>query len=312
MHKKPHTETTITQNLCSLLDQEEQSNAALHYSFLDLQKDLSEYAGGLKVSFSLETHEYNSAVENRITQSDMGIIINYLNYYEPDISWSESWLFQAKSLKPSKYNPLEYTESSTFDSISQKQLLRIKNLVKIINIDFIKFMEYCPRLNLLKNKWERNKLISYRDLNLAENIFDYALGIELHDCILKADPSLEPGIFISSIYETSKTKSYLDVYKKFWTKSHPFSWFILSRLTIPRIQKDYHQYLVENRVRITPENPIPQFGSGKLEPAIFAHSIVRCDREATNYLLREIDKPTGDFQLYPARTLSIDISVGGD
>lgn len=213
MNKRPHLETTITQIFCSLLDQEEQKQAALNYYFTDLQKDLSKLAGGLRIDIG--THEYNATVENQLTQSDLGLIINYINYYEPELSWTESWLFQAKSLKPSHVDPINYTAKSKFDNISIEQIERIKKLQRIVKTDFIRFMEYCPRASLL-NKRVRDELIYYRNSNMSNNRFDYALGLELYHCLMTSSKNLEPGIFISYIEEDTRIKSYLDIYKNFF------------------------------------------------------------------------------------------------
>jgi hypothetical protein len=313
MYKRPHTETTITQNLCSLLDQEEQQQAALNYSFTNLQKDLSELAGGLTIEIC--THEYNSAVENRITQSDLGLIINYINYYEPSLSWTESWLFQAKSLKPSSTNPINYTAKSTFQNILIDQIARIKRLQNIVKSDFIRFIEYCPRAHIL-NTWVRDELVYYRNKLMTNNIFDYALGLELYDCLIRADPNLEPGIFISYIEENPNNKCYLDIYKSFWQNCYPFSWFILLRLTLSNFPEYYHRTLegnnnTDNRLKIYPSNPIPILNRSNINYAVLAHAIVRCDKEATNFLLKELGDYEGNFTIYPARRLAIDIRVGG-
>lgn len=314
MYKRPHLETTITQNLCSLLDQEEQQQAALNYSFTNLQKELSEVAGGLRVEIG--THEYNSKVESRVTQSDLGLIINYINYYEENLCWTESWLLQAKSLKPVHNNPVTYTTESEFDSISKVQIAKIQRLKNIVNVDFIRFIDYCPRAHLL-DRWVRDKLICYRNLVLSDDRFDYALGLELRDCLVRADQNLEPGMFISYIEPGINTKSYLDIYKSFWRKSYPFSWFILLRLTLSEIFKYHHLSVYgntnrDNRVRINPYNPIPALNSSSMNSAALAHAIVRCDQEATNYLLRELGEDEGNFTIYPARSITIDIRVGAD
>ncbi|MEH1853673.1 MAG: hypothetical protein V7L11_18820 [Nostoc sp.] len=312
MYKRPHNETTITQNLCSLLDEEEQQRAALNYSFTNLQKDLSNVAGGLRVEIS--THEYNSAVENRVTQSDLGLIINYINYYEPSLCWTESWLFQAKSLKPKILTPVTYTDESKFDSISSVQIERIKWLKNIVKVDFIRFMDYCPRAHLL-DTLVRDKLICYRNLVLSNDIFDYALGLELRDCLVRADQNLEPGMFISYIEQEIKTKSYLDIYKNFWRKSYPFSWFILLRLTLPNFS-GCHQLSLhgntnqDNRLSINPYHPIPEFNSSSINSATLAYAIVCCNEEATNHFLRELGEYEGNFTIYPARRIVINISVG--
>ena len=66
MSQSPSIETTITDNLCSLLDQKEQKTFNLKYTFKLLQKNLSKVGAGLKVL--INTHEYNSSLENRVTQ----------------------------------------------------------------------------------------------------------------------------------------------------------------------------------------------------------------------------------------------------
>lgn len=314
LNKRPHIETTITQNLCALLDQEEQQQAALTYSFENLCKDLLQVAGRLRVEIG--TYEYNSAVENRVTQSDLGLIINYINYYEPNLCWTESWLFQAKSLKPSNTNPLTYLAESQFDNTSAVQIDKIKQLKSIVKADFIRFIEYCPRAHLLSS-WVRDKLISYRNLALADNLFDYALGLELHDCLLRADQNIEPGIFISEVEERTKVKSYLDLYKSFCRRSHPFAWFLLLRLSLSEVSR-YHQGSLygnedlSNRIKINPSNPIPALNTSNINPAALAHAISRCDRQATDYVLRELGDNEGNFTIYPARTIAIDIRLGGD
>lgn len=315
LHKKPHIETTITQNLCSLLDQEEQQQATLKYSFESLHKDLSQVAGGLQVAIG--THEYNSAIENRVTQSDLGLIINYINYYNPNLCWTESWLFQAKSLKPSSSNPVNYTAESKFDSTSKAQIDRIEKLKKIVEADFIRFIEYCPRVHSPKlSKSTQNKLICCRDLALADNIFDYALGLELRDCLLRGEQNLAPGIFISHI-ENAKPKSYLDLYKSFCKKSHPFSWFILLRLYLgqvtPHLGYSHENKDLSNRSsNISPANLIPPINLSNNNRAALAHSIVRCDPEAIEYVLKKLGDNEGDFTLYPARTITINIRLGAD
>jgi hypothetical protein len=312
MNKRPHTETTITQNFCSLMDQEEQKQAELIYSFKNLSKDLLNLGGGLRVE--IRTDEYNSAVESRVTQSDLGLIINYINYYDQSLCWTESWLFQAKSLKPSDHNPLTYLAESQFDSISVAQIHRIKQLQNVVKADFVRFMEYCPRAYLL-DKVVQDKFAHYRNVAFTNNIFDYALGLELYDCLAKVDRSLEPGIFISYIGEDNN-KTYLDLYKKFWKESHPFSWFILLRLSLSQnhdYSTSHHEHnSLSNRISIKPSNLVPSLDIYNINHAVLAHAITRCDQEATNYVLREIGDKKGNFTIYPARTMTIDIRVGGD
>ncbi|MHC5853947.1 hypothetical protein [Nostoc sp.] len=211
----------------------------------------------------------------------IGIILQ--NYYEPELSWTESWLFQAKSLKPSHVDPINYTAKSKFDNISIEQIERIKKLQRIVKTDFIRFMEYCPRASLL-NKRVRDELIYYRNSNMSNNRFDYALGLELYHCLMTSSKNLEPGIFISYIEEDTRIKSYLDIYKNFWSQSYPFSWFILLRLSLSNDSEYHHRDLTgnndtNNRLKIHPSNTIPKIDIFNINYAALAHAIVRCDEE---------------------------------
>ncbi|MEA5513353.1 hypothetical protein [Nodularia sp. UHCC 0506] len=46
--------------------------------------------------------------------------------------------------------------------------------------------------------------------------------------------------------------------------------------------------------------------------AAIAHAIVRCDEEATSYLLKELGGNELNFTIYPPRRIVIDIKVGED
>jgi hypothetical protein len=313
MNKRPHNETTITQILCSLLEQEEQKQFNLKYSFEDLRQALLDSAVSLKVG--IENHEYNSSLENRVTQSDLGLIINYINEYE-DEAWTESWLFQAKRLIPTHQNPLTYLAESEFESITKDQTTKMQSLEKLVKVDFIRFMEYCPRAYKLE-KTVRNKLLYYKDRAFRGSDFQNALGLEIHNSLVTADQTLTPGIFISCV-EDYKRKFYIDLYKGFWKNSYPFSWFILQRLywrfnRFSFLNED-EKPLESNRITINPSNLYPELNinDNDIEPAALAHAIVRCDQEAINYVLRGIGGNEGTFQIFPARTMTIEIRIGGD
>jgi hypothetical protein len=310
LYKTPFKETTITQILCSLLDQEEQLQAALNYSFKNLQDDLEDLIGGLRIE--IKTNEYNSRIENKVTQSDLGLIINYINHYDESLCWTESWLFQAKTLKPSHRNPVTYSTDSKFDT-SREQIKRIEYLKETVEADFIRFMEYCPRAHLL-NRQIKDELFIYKSLALSGYDFSSALELELHDCLAKQDQNLDPGIFISRIENTSK--SYKDLYRNFWTQSHPFSWFILLRLSLDE------NYIYEtspgeiqhlsNRINLDSFDPIPNLNSCERKSAALAYAIVSCNFRETNHILEQIGKGSieGNFTIYPARTMTINIGVG--
>jgi hypothetical protein len=318
LFKTPFKETTITQILCSLLDQEEQLQAALRYSFKNLQDDLKNLIGGLRIE--IKTNEYNSAIENKVTQSDLGLIINYINHYDESLCWTESWLFQAKTLKPSHRIPLTYSTDSKID-ISEEQIKRIKYLEETVDADFIRFMEYCPRAHLL-NRQIQDELFHYKNHALSGYNFNSALELELHDCLARQDQNLEPGIFIScldSIDIENPIKSYKDLYKYFLEESHPFSWFILLRLSLHKKNTYdtpntplYQMQTLRNRINLHSFDPIPKLDSCERQSADLAYAIVSCNFEKANYILEQINERgiEGNFTIYPARTMTISIGVG--
>ena len=139
--------------------------------------------------------------------------------------------------------------------------------------------------------------------------------------MLRANQNLEPGIFVSKIpnvVENNVTKSYLDLYKNFGKKSHPFSWFILDRLTCDQHngyginEYSFPGSPLTNRIKITPSNPVPKLDLSDLNNPAFAHAIVSCNREAINTLLRELGDDEGNFTIHPARKIEMNFSFGED
>ncbi len=159
VRKRPWFETALTSLLCDLLDGETQDEQNLEYSLEELNKDLNEIDGLLNISFAIDTHEYNQNVERYITQSDIGFILNFEDYLLPEESWSAAYLLQAKRLFPDQSeHPITYNENCRFD-IDTKQRNRIEILNKILGVNCIKYLLYCPRPSMLDNITE--KKLSY-------------------------------------------------------------------------------------------------------------------------------------------------------
>ena len=124
--KRPWSEPALTSLLCDLLDQDVQEEENLSYSTADLNQDLAEIDGLMKITFAVDTHEYDASMEHWVTQADLGFVINFQDHLLPDESWSLPWLLQAKRLYPVQRNPLKYTEISRFSGIDPKQQQRIE------------------------------------------------------------------------------------------------------------------------------------------------------------------------------------------
>ena len=84
IRKRPWSETSLTSLLCDLLDEETRGYEQLAYTLADLNKDLQELDGLIQVSLNIETHEYPPSIERFVTQSDLGFIVDFRDYFLPD------------------------------------------------------------------------------------------------------------------------------------------------------------------------------------------------------------------------------------
>src|SRR3989304_9800035 len=126
--KRPWSEPALTSFLCDLMVETTQGEEPLNYSLAELNKDLAALDGLLDLTFSIDTHEYDSNMERWVTQADLGLIISYEDYLLPSESWSAAWLLQAKRLQPISRNPLVYTDRSRFAAYDPEQHQRIEHL----------------------------------------------------------------------------------------------------------------------------------------------------------------------------------------
>ena len=304
--KRPWSEPSLTSLLCDLMDHDTQDEEKIEYSIDTLNKDLEEFDGLLDVSFIIETHEYSPKVERWITQSDLGLIINFEDHLLPKDSWSISWLLQAKKVFPDKKNPVEYSESSKFQSYNPKQSDRIKKLIEGVGIDFVKYLLFCPRPSDLKDDL-RKKLTHLRNKQLSNHIFDYTLGLELKDELSKFDSSLAAGLFISPTDDCPRNLG--SVHKEIFNLSIPFSWFMASHFA-GRSFESHDRFSPVYRRKPLKRSKSKSSDSGHGNEEI-ADAIVRGDESA----IRHINEILGQnidiaFPILPPHTMTINVSVG--
>src|SRR5205807_2113135 len=115
--KRPHQETHLTSLLCDLLDDETSGDEKLSYSREELRHDLRSNDEAVQMSIRVETHEYTSDLERWITQSDVGLVVNFRDFITPDYSHSTAWLLQAKRLEPHLHAKVMYSERSRFGGV---------------------------------------------------------------------------------------------------------------------------------------------------------------------------------------------------
>lgn len=308
VRKRPWFETALTSLLCDLLDQEEQDKYKLEYSFAKLKEDLTALDPYLNASFTIETHEYSSKIENLVTQSDIGLILNFKAYLLPEESWSVAWLLQAKRLYPNlkSSNPIRYDEKSRFD-IDKGQKNRIDILAKIVGVPFIKYLLYCPRPSMLAQNTEKI-LTDIRNSSISNHspitIFNYLSWTADCNRLDEFKSTLESGIFLHDIANLPSNLS--TIHDSICSKCLPLSWFIAEHF----ICKELHKFPNFNS-RILYAKPNTYHKSSKYEGEEWAHGIVSGNPEAISQLIAEIgDTPNipKNFSFLPAHTINIDIT----
>jgi hypothetical protein len=90
--KRPWLEPALTSLLCELLDAETQDDDTIAYTLKQLNDDLRSLEGLLSIAFDIETHEYDPKMEGWVTQPDIGLVVNFIDYLLPGESWKLSWL----------------------------------------------------------------------------------------------------------------------------------------------------------------------------------------------------------------------------
>jgi hypothetical protein len=321
--KRPLGETALTSILCQLLDDEYQSLYNLTYPLKALNQDLAGDGSLIRLSYQVETHEYDARVERWVTQADLGLVINYRDYLSYRKSWSLAWLLQAKRLSAEARGALRYTEASRFGGIDRKQEERLKRLRDVVGVDFIRHLLYCPRPSVL-DSGTRGKLSYLRVEELSDGIFDYAVGLEIHGDLSSETPTLEAGIFLSHLDDMPPNLGRL--HQGTLSRYCPLSWFMVQCFTssagrrgpvprpLPPMGGDGPGIIGGNRpVSLSPDSSLPAAVTPQPGSAEWAHGLVRGNGAAIAGLIRSLDIPqNGEFRFLPAHTIVIDIRVGHD
>jgi hypothetical protein len=311
MRKRPWLEPALTSFLCDLLDEDVQNETSLEYSLEELNRDLKLDDNLIKTNFQIETHEYAPDIERWVTQSDLGFIINYNDYLLPENSWSTAWLFQAKRMTADHKGQYLYSESSRFGSHDAKQHKRIESLIKIVGVEFVKYMLYCPKPASL-DPLVRGKLAHLRNGSLSNDIFDFALGLELRDELLSGGGTLAAGVFISNVNDLPGNLG--KVHRNILGSCWPLSWFIARHFTNDRNRGHLREDIDHsNKIKISPGGRVTISTKNLPNGAEWAHGIVRGDRASVQRVVQALNATQEiAYQFLPAHTMTVDISVGSD
>lgn len=307
----PWKEISLTSLLCELLDEKTQNFHNLFYTLRQLNEDLSVF-DGFEMHVTLETYEYPSRIEQWVTQSDLGLVLKFEDLMIPDDSWTASWLFQAKRLYPTLNNPVQYDEKSKFRSMDPAQHARIKKLIEVTGVSFIKYLLYCPRVESLDHITQQ-KMRHMHNKFLANHIYDYTFGLQLYNELRKVNNSLGAGLLIAdpshlpNTFGVAHTKMLMPITPSFqptisimlpfWPSTTlpfcpsiaPLAWFLALQLVGGR-----------------PD--IAQSDSDRV------HGIVTGDMRAVEQVIALFNNDTeqAPIPFLPPRTLTIGVSVGHD
>jgi hypothetical protein len=222
LRRVPPSEPTLTEEFCALMDAHSQRRErSLEFDIDSLNAALGANGDLIEVDFSIETHQHAKWMEAYVSQADFALVLEFENMVLRDRSWHSAYLMQAKRLFPL---PTEsYGLASTFTSTDRDQQRRIRTLASILSDNAIRYCLYCPPTS----GYEPNSAAAVRTLhsaNLEEHIFDYSLGLALHDEI-KRSGGVEAGMWIVSTQAEPRTAA--DLHAGAFERAHPLTWFLL-------------------------------------------------------------------------------------
>lgn len=220
--KVPPSETTLTDEFLALLDVDNQRREGLlNFSADDLQTAIAFPGDLLDVDFHISAHQHAQKFEAYVSQADFGLVMEYQNTVLPELNWTAAYLMQAKRLFRDAGGV--YSLKSKFESVSDQQTKRMQDLANILGEDAIRYCLYMPQTNDYALA-SASAIRTLHTRNLSCEIYDFAVGLALHDSI-RASGGIDAGIWISSIASACKTAA--QVHSSAFGTAHPLTWFIL-------------------------------------------------------------------------------------
>lgn len=218
---KAHQEIGLTSDLCSLMDEREQGRYAIRHDLGWLRRQLTERIGDVDVEVDIDTIEYPQKLENLVTQSDLGLVVEFDDYTLPSRSWTAAALLQAKRLTA----PIGtgYSASSSFGAYSSTQRRRIKALHSLLGYDVVKYLLYTPRPEHL-DVYLADQLRYRRDLNITRPIFDFAAGLTVHRELTRRRRFVDGGIIVAPI--DPKPSDLQGTYDRLLGDSLTWAWYV--------------------------------------------------------------------------------------
>ena len=227
----PPSEPTLTEEFCALMgvDNQRRENS-LEFDIDSLNAALCEHGDLIDANIRIKTHQHDRWLEAYVSQSDFALVIDFEHMMHRDLSLETAYLMQAKRLFPLKDDT--YGVTSAFASVDKEQHLRMQALSDILGDDAMKYCLYCPPTY----GYEPRSAAAVRALhakNLWSNIYDFSLGLALHDEIRQSG-GVQTGMWI--VDAATKPRNAADLHSKAFKRSLPLTWFLLDHF------KQEHHY----------------------------------------------------------------------
>jgi len=295
----PPDEPALTNELCALMDADTQRREKLLEFNIDrLNAALAMCGDDMRFDLRIDTHPHNPRMEAFVSQSDLGLIIEYQNHVLPDENWSRAYLLQAKRLY--RAGGLgEYDDRSDFRSVDHRQHNRLEAFAERFGEEFFRYILYCPPVPYL-TAHTVTKVRALHTRNLSRPIYDYVGGLSLFDYLKKNAGRIDAGIWLTPV--TTMPSRILNVHADAFQRASPFSWFFMEHLTNPPARS--HRDRARLRAHRGPEDE-----RGKL-----IRDVVSGDSGAIDEFLRIADGDSAldlpEISVLPKSTITITVSVG--
>jgi hypothetical protein len=294
----PPDEPALTNELCALMDaQTQRRERLLEFNIDRLNEALAACGDDMRFELRVDTHPHNPKMEAFVSQSDLGLIIEYKNYVLPGENWFFAYLLQAKRLHRSGSG--EYDDRASFRSVDHHQHDRLEQFAKRFGEEFFGYILYCPPVPHLHPE-TITKARALHTRNLSKPIYDYVGGLSLFDYVKRTSGHIDAGVWITPV--TTAPSRILNVHAEAFERASPLSWFFLEHLTRPS-SKPYR-----DRGRLRPDHEPGE------ERAALMRDVISGNRRAIEEFVRmaggESTRDIPEIAILPKSTITISVTVG--
>lgn len=292
LRSRPWSEISLTSLLCDVMDENVDTDYPRTHDRAWLIARLAQDLPLLHFDCSIETHEYKSGLERWATQSDLGVVIVFRDHLLRGRDWERAYLLQAKTLyQKAGAFPLD----AVYGAMDKAQQGRANRINQHLGYELIRYLLYVPRPARLPSATAAT-LRHLRDVNIAEEIFDFSRGLELYANMIGDDPILDAGLVVAPAVGLPHT--FADTYAQLFKSSLPWAWFLTDVVTNSGNLGDLASggSMWDNA---TPANQDLMLG------------IVRGEGESLSELTAAVDGlEDRPFTVLPAHTITITVEVG--